>query len=159
MTKISKTNAMRILDKEKINYKIYTYDVSDNITDGISVALKTGKKVEEVYKTLVTQGISKTFYVFVIPVDKELDLKKIAALTKEKKIDMIPMKDLLSITGYVKGGCSPVGMKKLFQTFFHEDILNLQTITVSGGKVGIQIELSPNDLISITKAYLGNLIK
>ena len=159
MTKISKTNAMRILDKEKINYKIYTYDVSDNITDGISVALKTGKKVEEVYKTLVTQGISKTFYVFVIPVDKELDLKKIAALTKEKKIDMIPMKDLLSITGYVKGGCSPVGMKKLFQTFFHEDILNLQTITVSGGKVGIQIELSPNDLISITKASLGNLIK
>ena len=159
MTKISKTNAMRILDKEKINYKIYTYDVSDNITDGISVALKTGKKVEEVYKTLVTQGISKTFYVFVIPVDKELDLKKIAALTKEKKIDMIPMKDLLSITGYVKGGCSPVGMKKLFQTFFHEDILNLQTITVSGGKVGIQIELSPNDLISITKAHQGNLIK
>ena len=159
MTKISKTNAMRILDKEKINYEIYTYDVSDNITDGISVALKTGKKVEEVYKTLVTQGISKTFYVFVIPVDKELDLKKIAALTKEKKIDMIPMKDLLSITGYVKGGCSPVGMKKLFQTFFHEDILNLQTIIVSGGKVGIQIELSPNDLISITKAYLGNLIK
>ena len=159
MTKISKTNAMRILDKEKINYKIYTYDVSDNITDGISVALKTGKKVEEVYKTLVTQGISKTFYVFVIPVDKELDLKKIAALTKEKKIDMIPMKDLLSITGYVKGGCSPVGMKKLFQTFFHEDILNLQTITVSGGKVGIQIELSPNDLISITKAHLGKLIK
>ena len=72
---------------------------------------------------------------------------------------MIPMKDLLSITGYVKGGCSPVGMKKLFQTFFHEDILNLQTITVSGGKVGIQIELSPNDLISITKAHLGNLIK
>ena len=159
MTKISKTNAMRILDKEKINYEIYTYDVSDNITDGISVALKTGKKVEEVYKTLVTQGISKTFYVFVIPVDKELDLKKIAALTKEKKIDMIPMKDLLSITGYIKGGCSPVGMKKLFKTFFHEDILNLQTITVSGGKVGIQIELSPNDLISITKAHLGNLIK
>ena len=159
MTKTSKTNAMRILDKEKINYEIYTYDVSDNITDGISVALKTGKKVEEVYKTLVTQGISKTFYVFVIPVDKELDLKKIAALTKEKKIDMIPMKDLLSITGYIKGGCSPVGMKKLFKTFFHEDILNLQTITVSGGKVGIQIELSPNDLISITKAHLGNLIK
>ena len=159
MTKISKTNAMRILDKEKIDYKICTYDISDDMIDGISVALKTGKKVEEVYKTLVTQGISKTFYVFVIPVDKELDLKKIAALTKEKKIDMIPMKDLLSITGYVKGGCSPVGMKKLFQTFFHEDILNLQTITVSGGKVGIQIELSPNDLISITKAHLGNLIK
>lgn len=159
MTKISKTNAMRILDKEKIDYRICTYDISDDMTDGISVALKTGKKVEEVYKTLVTQGISKSFYVFVIPVDKELDLKKIAALTKEKKIDMIPMKDLLSITGYIKGGCSPVGMKKLFQTFFHEDILNLQTITVSGGKVGIQIELSPNDLISITKASLGNLIK
>lgn len=159
MTKTSKTNAMRILDKEKIDYKICTYDISDDMTDGISVALKTGKKVEEVYKTLVTQGISKSFYVFVIPVDKELDLKKIAVLTKEKKIDMIPMKDLLSITGYVKGGCSPVGMKKLFQTFFHEDILNLQTITVSGGKVGIQIELSPNDLISITKASLGNLIK
>ena len=159
MTKISKTNAMRILDKEKINYKICTYDMSDDMTDGISVALKTGKKVEEVYKTLVTQGISKSFYVFVIPVDQELDLKKIAVLTKEKKIDMIPMKDLLSITGYVKGGCSPVGMKKLFQTFFHEDILNLPTITVSGGKVGIQIELSPNDLISITKASIGNLIK
>ena len=87
MTKISKTNAMRILDKEKIDYKICTYDISDDMTDGISVALKTGKKVEEVYKTLVTQGISKSFYVFVIPVDRELDLKKIAVLTKEKKID------------------------------------------------------------------------
>ncbi len=159
MTKISKTNAMRILDKEKIEYKICTYDISDDMTDGISVALKTGKKVEEVYKTLVTQGISKAFYVFVIPVDKELDLKKIAALTKEKKIDMIPMKDLLSITGYIKGGCSPVGMKKLFKTFFHEDISTLQTVTVSGGKVGIQIELPPNDLLRITKASLGNLIK
>lgn len=159
MTKISKTNAMRILDKEKIDYKICTYDISDDMTDGISVALKTGKKVEEVYKTLVTQGISKSFYVFVIPVDRELDLKKIAVLTKEKKIDMIPMKDLLSITGYIKGGCSPVGMKKLFKTFFHEDILNLQTITVSGGKVGIQIELVPNDLINVTKASIGDLIK
>lgn len=159
MTKTSKTNAMRILDKEKIEYKICTYDISDDMTDGISVALKTGKKVEEVYKTLVTQGISKSFYVFVIPVDRELDLKKIAVLTKEKKIDMIPMKDLLSITGYIKGGCSPVGMKKLFKTFFHEDILNLQTITVSGGKVGIQIELVPNDLINVTKASIGDLIK
>ena len=159
MAKISKTNAMRILDKEKIEYKIYTYDISDDMTDGISVALKTGKMVEEVYKTLITQGLSKTYYVFVIPVDKELDLKKIATLTKEKKIDMIPMKDLLNITGYIKGGCSPVGMKKLFQTFFHKDIINLHSITVSGGKVGMQIELSPNDLINVTKAHTGDLIK
>lgn len=159
MAKITKTNAMRILDKNKIAYETISYDISDGQTDGISVALKIEKEINSVFKTLVTQGISKEYFVFVIPVDGELDLKKAALAVNEKKIDMIPMKELLNITGYIKGGCSPVGMKKTFKTLFHETAYKLEKIIVSGGKVGLQMELQVKDLIKITDAKVVNLIK
>lgn len=141
-----KTNAMRILDQKKITYKVNEYDVSDGRIDGISVAEKTGVDPEKVFKTLVTQGASKNYYVFVIPVLEELDLKAAAKVSGEKKVEMIPMKDLLKITGYIKGGCSPVGMKKSFKTFLHNSSKDQDSIMVSGGKQGLQIELSPRDL-------------
>lgn len=159
MSKIVKTNAMRILDKEKITYKIINYDVDDGVIDGISVAIKTGKMTSEVYKTLVAQGNSKEYYVFVIPVDKELDLKKAANVVKEKKIEMLQVKDLLPTTGYIRGGCSPIGMKKLFKTFFQEDMSSLETITISGGKIGTQIELAPQHLLRLAKGEKADLIK
>ena len=141
-----KTNAMRILDQKKITYKVNEYDVSDGRIDGISVAEKTSADPEKVFKTLVTQGASKNYYVFVIPVLEELDLKAAAKVSGEKKVEMIPMKDLLKITGYIKGGCSPVGMKKSFKTFLHNSSKDQDSIMVSGGKQGLQIELSPRDL-------------
>lgn len=141
-----KTNAMRILDQKKITYKVNEYDVSDGRIDGISVAEKTSADPEKVFKTLVTQGASKNYYVFVIPVLEELDLKAAAKVSGEKKVEMIPMKDLLKITGYIKGGCSPIGMKKSFKTFLHNSSKDQDSIMVSGGKQGLQIELSPRDL-------------
>ncbi|NCC80849.1 MAG: Cys-tRNA(Pro) deacylase [Clostridia bacterium] len=141
-----KTNAMRILDQKKITYKVNEYDISDGRIDGISVAEKTGADPAKVFKTLVTQGTSKNYYVFVIPVLDELDLKEAARVSGEKKIEMIPMKDLLKITGYIKGGCSPIGMKKNFKTFIHKSSMEHETIMVSGGKQGLQIELAPGEL-------------
>lgn len=141
-----KTNAMRILDQKKITYKVNEYDISDGRIDGISVAEKTGADPAKVFKTLVTQGTSKNYYVFVIPVLDELDLKEAARVSGEKKIEMIPMKDLLKITGYIKGGCSPIGMKKNFKTFIHKSSMEHETIMVSGGKQGLQIELVPGEL-------------
>lgn len=146
-----KTNAMRILDQKKIQYKINEYDISDGKIDGISVAEKTGSEPEKVFKTLVTQGVSKSYYVFVIPVLEELDLKAGAKASNEKKIEMSPMKDLLKTTGYIKGGCSPIGMKKKFKTFIHNSAEKQETIMVSGGKQGLQIELSPQDLLEETE--------
>ena len=142
---------MRILDQKKIQYKINEYDISDGKIDGISVAEKTGSEPEKVFKTLVTQGVSKSYYVFVIPVLEELDLKAGAKASNEKKIEMIPMKDLLKTTGYIKGGCSPIGMKKKFKTFIHNSAEKQETIMVSGGKQGLQIELSPQDLLEETE--------
>ena len=142
-----KTNAMRILDQKKITYKVNEYDISDGRIDGISVAEKTGADPAKVFKTLVTQGTSKNYYVFVIPVLDELDLKEAARVSGEKKIEMIPMKDLLKITGYIKGGCSPIGMKKNFKTFIHKSSMEHETIMVSGGKQGLQIELAPGELM------------
>jgi Cys-tRNA(Pro)/Cys-tRNA(Cys) deacylase len=142
-----KTNAMRILDQKKITYKVNEYDISDGRIDGISVAEKTGADPAKVFKTLVTQGTSKNYYVFVVPVLEELDLKEAARVSGEKKIEMIPMKDLLKITGYIKGGCSPIGMKKNFKTFIHKSSMEHETIMVSGGKQGLQIELAPGELM------------
>ncbi len=138
-----KTNAMRILDQKKVKYEVHEYDISDGKIDGISVAEKTGTDPARVFKTLVTQGTSKNYYVFVVPVLEELDLKEAARVSGEKKIEMIPMKDLLKITGYIKGGCSPIGMKKNFKTFIHKSSMEHETIMVSGGKQGLQIELVP----------------
>ena len=155
---VQKTNAMRILDKNKIDYEVITYDISDDKIDGVSVAEKTGQDVKEVYKSLVTQGLSKEFYVFVIPVAEELDLKKAAKVAGEKKVEMIHVKDITKYTGYIRGGCSPVGMKKLYKTFIHEDAKALEKMCVSGGKKGLQIKLEPKDLIESINGQFADII-
>lgn len=157
--KISKTNAMRILDKEKIDYKMMSYSADDGKIDGISVAQKIGREPGIVYKTLISQGSSKAYYVFVIPVEAELDLKKAAKVVGEKKVEMIPVKEINKVSGYIRGGCSPVGMKKLFPTFIDEAAKSLETIIVSGGSIGIQIEIIVDDLAKVTKAQLVDLTK
>lgn len=154
-----KTNAMRILDRENIKYNISTYENKDGKIDGVSVASKIGKNVEQVFKTLVLQGQSKEIYVFVIPVNEELDLKKSAKVAGEKKVEMIHVKDINKYTGYIRGGCSPIGMKKLYKTFIHNTAENLETIVVSGGKIGMQIELSPKDLTNIINGNFQDIIK
>lgn len=155
---MKKTNAMRILDSKNIDYKEIQYTIDDGEIDGISVAKKINKKAKEVYKTLVTRGQEEN-YIFIIPVDQQLDLKRGAKFTLEKKIEFIPINDILKITGYIRGGCSPIGMKKEFKTFIQEDALSLDTIIVSAGKIGQQIELSPFDLKDITNASFENIIK
>ena len=148
----TKTNVMRILDKENIDYKIHTYEVKDNSIDGISVANKLGIPVEKVFKTLVTKGHSGNFYVFVIPVAKELNLKAAARSVEEKSVEMIKVNDMLKITGYIRGGCSPIGMKKSYTTVIDESSTNLDKIVVSGGKIGFQVEINPKDLLEIINA-------
>lgn len=150
---------MRILDAQKVSYTVMTYNNEDGKIDGISVAHKVGKDPQQVYKTLVTLGSSRNLYVFVIPVGVELDLKKAAKAANEKKIEMIPVKDIQKWTGYIRGGCSPIGMKKHYQTFINETAKSLETIVVSGGKIGLQIELRLEDLQSVTEAVLQDIIK
>jgi Cys-tRNA(Pro)/Cys-tRNA(Cys) deacylase len=153
-----KTNAVRLLDLKKVDYKLFEYDAPDGFLDGVSVAIATGFAPERVYKTLVTQGVSKEFYVCVIPVAHELDLKKAAKHFGEKKLDMIPAKDITKVTGYIKGGCSPVGMKKQFRTAIDESALNLERIVVSAGKVGLQMELPVQSLVDAASAKPADLI-
>ncbi|MED3648701.1 Cys-tRNA(Pro) deacylase [Halalkalibacterium halodurans] len=157
--KVSKTNAMRILDSKKIPYEIITYESKDGKIDGVSVAEKIGKDVRSVYKTLVAQGNSKNIYVFIIPVNDELDLKKGAKAVNEKKIEMIPVKDIQKWTGYIRGGCSPIGMKKAYPTIIDESATSLETIVVSGGKIGVQLELTVGDLKEATNAMIIDIIK
>lgn len=141
-----KTNAMRILEKKKISYTAHTYDCEEFL-DGISVADALGQPHELVYKTLVTVGKSREHYVFVIPIEAELDLKKAARAAGEKAIEMLPLKELTDLTGYVRGGCTCIGMKKQFPVFLDESAEKLEKITVSGGRRGTQIELAPQDLL------------
>lgn len=144
-----KTNAMRLLDKEKIKYSVHTYEAKDGQIDGISVAGKIGVPAEKVYKTLVTQGHSKNYYVFIIPVAAELDLKAAARAVGDKSVEMIHVKDINKITGYIRGGCSPLGMKKDYKTVIDSSCEALDTMIVSAGKIGFQIELAPCDLLNI----------
>ena len=154
-----KTNAMRILDKNKAEYNIMTYDVKDNKIDGISVSKKIGRDEKYVYKTLVTQGISKSIYIFVIPVRDEIDFKKVAKITEEKRIEMLDLRELEKYTGYIRGGCSPIGMKKQYKTIIHNSALEIETIIVSAGKIGFQIEINPNLLRTIVEGEFADLIK
>ena len=154
---VIKTNAVRLLEQKNIPYTLYPYETEDGQNDGLSVAEKTGVEPERVFKTLVAQGASRQYYVFLVPVLEELHLKKAAQACGEKKIDMIPMKELLPLTGYVKGGCSPVGMKKKFRTFIDQSGDNFEEILVSGGKVGLQIGLHPKDLVIITEARWADI--
>ncbi len=153
-----KTNVMRILDQKKIPYTPYEYkcDPSDP-PDGVTVAQFLQKTPDEVYKTLVTKSASKKYYVFVIPSAGQLDLKKAAKAVGEKSVEMIKQKELLPLTGYVHGGCSPIGMKKQFITVFHKDVSALKTVTLSAGKVGRQIELAPEDIINLISAKTAEL--
>ena len=152
-----KTNVMRLLDKAKIEHREYSYGDGTAIS-GTEVAELLGKDPAMVFKTLVTVGASKQHYVFVIPVACELDLKKAAKAAGEKSIEMIKSKELLPLTGYVHGGCSPIGMKKPFKTFIHQTATEHDHIFVSAGKVGFQIELSPADLISVANITVADIV-
>lgn len=157
--KQKKTNAMRILDQHHIDYVFYEYDVIEGQTDGLTVAASIQKDPKHVFKTLVTQGASKTNYVYVIPVGETLNLKKAAKAVGEKKIEMIPMKALLPLTGYIHGGCSPVGMKKPFQTVIHESVADYETLICSGGRRGLQIELSVDALLNLIDAKTEDIVE
>ncbi len=148
MKKQEKTNVMRILDQHKIEYNSYTYP-TDSSTNGVDVANSIGQDPNQVFKTLVTVGASKRNYVFVIPVNEELDLKKSAKSVGEKSIQMVKSKELLSLTGYIHGGCSPIGMKKFFQTTIHTTAKDFETIIFSGGKIGFQVEVSLENLSKV----------
>jgi Cys-tRNA(Pro)/Cys-tRNA(Cys) deacylase len=154
-----KTNAMRILDAKKVTYEMLSYDNKDGKIDGVSVAAKINRNTQEVYKTLVTQGASKNIIVFVIPVEAELDLKKAAKVAGEKKVEMIPVKDIQKWTGYIRGGCSPIGMKKEYKTILDKSCQLLEYIVVSGGKIGVQIVLRPEKLMEITNAQIEEITK
>ena len=149
--KDDKTNVMRILEQNGIPYTAHAYP-ADGPTDGVSVAKILNQDPEQVFKTLVTKAASGNYYVFDIPVAENLDLKKAARAVGEKSIAMIPQKELLPLTGYIHGGCSPVGMKKLFPTVFHETVVLFDTICVSAGKVGAQVEVAPGDLMTLLGA-------
>lgn len=158
MSKI-KTNAMRILDQKKIQYQVITYDVLDGKIDGKAVSKKINKDPKEVYKTLVAEGQSKELYVFVIPVEEELDLKKAATVAEEKSVNMIHVKDIQKHTGYIRGGCSPIGMKKNYKTFINVTAEQMDNIVISAGKIGTQIEIEPHILAEVTGAKFKEIIR
>lgn len=145
----AKTNVMRILEKAGVHFNTYTYDHSDGLIDGISVADKIGQPVEKVYKTLVAKGTSREYFVFIIPVAGELDLKAAARAVNEKAVEMIKVADINKVTGYIRGGCSPIGMKKEYKTVLESSCKELNTIIISAGKIGHQIELNPEDLVKL----------
>lgn len=155
----NKTNAMRILDNHSIEYGMMSYDARDGKIDGITVAEKIGKAPGSVFKTLVTHSGPQQLYVFVIPVATELDMKKAAKAAGAKKMEMLAVKDLQKNTGYIRGGCSPIGMKKQYPTFIDESASNLPEIIVSAGRIGTQIVLNPADFLEITQAESVALIK
>ena len=156
MKKEEKTNVMRVLDGKKISYESHAYE-PDPALSGEDIANILGEEPEKVFKTLVTQGKSGMYYVFVVPVKEELDLKKAAKEAGEKAVAMIKQKELLPLTGYVHGGCSPIGMKKQLKTFIHKTAPDHEKIFVSAGKVGMQIELSPDDLINVAGCRVADI--
>lgn len=156
--KNEKTNAIRILEQNKVDYDFFSYECKEAI-DGISVAQKLKVDVDVVFKTLVTQGKTKAYYVFVIPAASELDLKKAAACVGEKAVEMIHVKDINKVTGYIRGGCSPVGMKKQYVTVFDNSACKKDKIYVSAGKIGCQMKLSPEDLCKITGGKFDDIAR
>ncbi len=156
-SKEEKTNVMRTLEQKKIPYTAFTYDPNGPI-DGVSVAAEVGLDAAGVFKTLVTKGASGAYYVFDIPVAENLDLKKAAKAVGEKSVAMLPQKELLPLTGYVHGGCSPVGMKKQFPTVFHETVNDLTQVAVSAGRIGYQVQCSPADLLNLLRAKTADVV-
>lgn len=157
MSKNEKTNVMRILDKAGIAYQSHTYSHDDGLIDGISISQKMGQNPKQVFKTLVTKGNSKNYFVFVIPVDKELHLKAAAKAVNEKSVEMIPVADINKVTGYIRGGCSPIGMKKQFTTVIDASCLEFDSIIFSAGKIGYQVQLSPKTLAEFICAKIGEI--
>lgn len=155
--KINKTNAMRQLDAAKVKYETRTYEVDENDLSGTHIAEQIGLPFECVFKTIITKGDKTGYTVFCIPCHKEIDLKRAAAVTGNKKIEPLHVKDLLGITGYIRGGCSPVGMKKKFPTYFDASAGSLEKLTVSAGVRGIQLLLSSEDIIKFTNATLADV--
>ena len=156
--KEQKTNVMRLLEQRKIKYIAHEYPHGDEAVDGLTVARICGQNPDQVFKTLVARGASKTVYVFVVPVTGELDLKKAAKASGEKSIEMIHVSEINALTGYVRGGCSPVGMKKQYRTFYNISAADKPTIMVSAGKIGYQVELSPDELVSLTRGSYAELV-
>ena len=157
MKKDERTNVMRVLDQKKVPYNSYSYE-PDPTKSGEEIAEILGENPDRVFKTLVTQGKSGQYYVFVVPVKEELELKKAAKVAGEKSVAMIKQKELLPLTGYVHGGCSPIGMKKQFKTFIHETAKSQERIFVSAGKVGFQIELSPEDIKKVAVCEYADIV-
>lgn len=157
MAKVQKTNAMRELDKNKVEYNVYTYKNEDGKIDGLAVASKLGQDPKTVFKTLVAQGHSRELYVFVIPVGEELDLKKCAKAVGEKNVEMIHVKDINKYTGYIRGGCSPIAMKKEYKTVIDISAEGLEKIIFSGGKIGLQIEANPKEVAQVVNAEFAEL--
>lgn len=158
MKKEAKTNAMRILDRNKISYKEHLYE-SDGFADGVTIANKLNQPTERVFKTLVAVGKSRNYYVFVVPVAEELNLKAAASAVGEKSVEMIHVKDINSVTGYIRGGCSPIGMKKQFKTVINDSAQNFDNIIFSGGRRGAQIEMNPNELADLIGADFAHIIQ
>lgn len=156
---MTKTNAMRLLDQAKIDYKIIEYEVDEDDVSGVHVAETAGEDVDKVFKTLVARTEPGGIHVFCIPSADELDLKKAASLTKNKRVEMIHVKELLGLTGYIRGGCSPVGMKKKYPTFIDETAILFDTILVSGGQRGLQVEINPETLADFVDAEFLDLTK
>lgn len=157
--KETKTNAMRILDKAGVAYEARTYPHGREAVDGVTVAELTGENPDYVFKTLVTVSNKKEYFVFVIPVALELDLKKAARAAGAKAVEMIHVKEINKVTGYIRGGCSPLGMKKQYKTYFHETAQKIPVIMVSGGKIGTQVALAPADLCRLTGGAYADLCK
>ena len=150
--KNEKTNVMRILDQKKIPYIPHFYDHADGLIDAVSVAAKLNQPPEQVFKTLVTRGSGKGYFVFIVPAQEELDLKAAARAAGQKSIEMIHVSEINAVTGYIRGGCSPIGMKKLYPTILDECALQYPSIMVSAGKISAQVELSPQDLLAVPRA-------
>ena len=156
--KIAKTNAARLLDKAKVSYELIPYEVDENDLSAIHVAASLGENIEQVFKTLVLHGDKTGHFVCVIPGADEVDLKKAAKVSGNKKCEMIPVKELLPLTGYIRGGCSPVGMKKALPTFIHTTCMDFGYIYISAGMRGLQIRIAPADLVEFTRAEVTDLI-
>lgn len=154
-----KTNAVRLCESAKVGYTLYEYDSADGALDGVSVAAKIGKHPEMVFKTLVTAGHSGNHYVFLVPVAQSLSLKKAAKAVGEKHVEMIPVKDILKTTGYVKGGCSPLGMKKNYKTYIDETLILFEEIVFSAGRIGLQLCVKTEDLGKVLTFETADLLE
>ena len=152
-----KTNAMRILDTLEISYTVNTYEC-DEFIDGIHIADMLSQSYDSSFKTLVTVGKSKNYFVFVLPINKELDMKKAARVVNEKSLEMLPVKDINAVTGYIRGGCTPIGMKKQYRTVIHSSAMQFDKVIVSGGKLGTQLVLSPEDLARASRARFEDIV-